>query len=409
MTKNRKLYKGFSTSCVQDHMDFSAISPHILPIFGTSSFKFESLEDSISVFKNLQHGYVYSRYANPTVDYVAQKIASLEIPYSDKNPWGVMTSSGMSAIYSLITSILRPGDCLICSTHLYGGTSEMFLKVLNEMNIKIVPTQFSDEKNIIKAIEANPTAKLLFMETPSNPTLECYDLSKVAEIAKTYHLMSIVDNTLCTPYLQQPLAHGIDFVIHSTTKYLNGHGNGIGGIILSYDREELRRKIAQQVKLIGSQISPFEAWLVYNGLKTLELRMERHCSNALKLAEFLSNHPYIEEVNYPGLAHHPGHHIAQKQMFRGFGGMLSFRIKNGSFDRIKNFMDNLKIATQAPTLGDVDTLVLHPYTSSHLNLTEEQKKMEGVTIDLVRMSVGIENIEDLLEDLENALQMASHS
>lgn len=238
------------------------------------------------------------------------------------------------------------------------------------------------------------------METPANPTLACIDIKWIAELAKSKNVLTAIDNTFCTPILQQPLALGIDFVVHSTTKYINGHGNSIAGIIIGH-LEEYKKGIWTTLKLAGTNCSPWDAWLINNGLKTLSLRMEKHCSNAQKLAEFLLRHPKVNLVNYNGLPDHPDHSLAKAQM-KGFGGMLSFEIKGG-MQAALGFMDKLDFCSLAPTLGDVDTLILHPSTSSHLNVDKELREANGITDGLIRVSVGIEDIDDIIHDIEQAL------
>jgi methionine-gamma-lyase len=394
---------GFGTFCLHGYKNLTRNESHILPIYPSSSFVFESLEDSIAVFTGKSEGHVYSRYGNPTVETVAQKIADLESYGQEEKAWGLLTSSGMSAIYVLLQSLLKPDRGLLCPLQLYGGTTELFRKVLEPHGINIHTADFSDLQFLDEYLSHHSDIEVIYLETPTNPTLLCFDLSHIIQIAKKRAIKVVVDNTFPTPYLQQPLLQGADYVIHSTTKYLNGHGNSIAGIIIGHKGDNNYHQIWQNLKLIGANCSPFEAWMVYNGLKTLELRMERHSANALAIAGFLERHVLIERVNYPGLESHATHQIAKKQMKNGFGGMLSLELKTDDLLTVAKFMNNLNLATQAPTLGDTDTLIMHPYTSSHLKVDEEQKKKEGVNINLVRFSIGIENVHDLIDDLNQAL------
>ncbi|MDX2136273.1 MAG: aminotransferase class I/II-fold pyridoxal phosphate-dependent enzyme [Saprospiraceae bacterium] len=377
--------------------------PHVLPIYPTSSFVFESIEEGIDLFQNIEKGHVYSRYANPTVDAVARKLAELEaFGLPDLRPEAVMTNSGMSAISTLLLGTLKAGDKLLTQGNLYGGTTELLRSILAPLGVEPIFADLRDPYNLARILHDEPGIRMVYCETPANPTLACVDLHAISELAHRHGAWCAVDNTFCTPFLQQPFAQGVDFIVHSTTKFLNGHGNGIAGIIIGRDRDLMRQKVWNAMKLLGSNCSPFEAWLVHNGLKTLAVRMERHCTNALELARFLSGHPAVENVNYPGLPTHPDHELAVRQMPNGFGGMLSFELKGGYNAGIR-LLNQTKLCTLAPTLGDVDTLLLHPASSSHLKVPRELREANGITDGLVRVSVGIEHVEDLKADLAQAM------
>ncbi len=251
-------------------------------------------------------------------------------------------------------------------------------------------------------LKKDPTISMCYFETPANPTMACVDIAALNSVCKKYNILTVADNTFCTPYLQQPLLMGTDIVIHSTTKYLNGHGNSIAGIILGTN-EEHQQRIWTTLKLVGSTCNAWDAWLIDQGLKTLALRMEKHSSNSISLAKYLEAHKKIKRVNHNGLNSHPDHNIANKQM-KNFGGMMSFEI-DGSLEDGMKFMNNLKFCTLAPTLGDVDTLILHPASSSHLNVDKALREGNGITDGLIRISVGIENFEDIKSDIEQALKM----
>jgi methionine-gamma-lyase len=401
--QDKKKSKGFGTKCNHDFAHTLVNPSHILPIYPSSSFTFDNLEDCISVFQSEKTGHVYSRYGNPTVDAVAQKIASLEQTDNITEVWGYMTSSGMSAIFVLLQSLLKPGDAILGPFQLYGGSTELFSKTFHRQQIELILTDFNDLNQIEDQLRLNKNIRIIYFETPTNPTLFCFDISIIVKIAHKYDVKVVVDNTFSTPYLQTPFLFDVDYIIHSSTKYLNGHGNGLSGIILGHSNDSHKELIVQNLKLIGAICSPFEAWLVYNGLKTLELRLQRQSDNALNIANHFLNHPKIENIFYPGLPSHSTHQIAVKQMSRGFGGMLSFSLRTKHLDNVIQFINSLKIATQAPTLGDTDTLVLHPDTSSHLRVDPKQKRKEKVDENLVRFSIGIENCEDLIEDIEQAL------
>jgi methionine-gamma-lyase len=392
--------KSFSSLTLHDYRRFEMTESHVPPLHLTSSFNYKSVEDSVDVFTGQAKGHVYSRYGNPNVESVAQKIADLEAYDLDTAARGLFTTNGMSAIHVLLEGLLRPGDEILTQGDLYGGTTELLLKVIKKHDHKVHQVDVGDLDHIRSALQANPNISLLYLETPTNPTLACVDLQAISAIAKENDCITVVDNTFCTPYLQRPLTLGIDFVLHSTTKYLNGHGTGLGGCIVGLaDRPEWKG-IWEVMKLTGGTGNPFDAWLVYQGLKTLPLRMEKHCANALSLAKWLEEQSDVTKVHYPGLKSSAYHEIARQNM-SSFGGMLSFDI--GSQERAMKVMNALKMATIAPTLGDVDTLVLHPATSSHLNVDEGTRKRFGITEGMIRVSVGLEDIYDLIADFEQAL------
>jgi methionine-gamma-lyase len=391
----------FGSFCVKEGQDTRTTKPHVLPIYATSSFEFEDIQQGINIFEGKEEGHVYGRYGNPTVNTIEQKLAQLEVFGSDDQAAAVMFSSGMSAISTLLMSCLRPGDKVLTQGNIYGGTTELFTKVFANYQIETILTDLTDAETTEDTIKQDPSIKMIYFETPANPSLACIDIAKMAEIAKRHDLLTVVDNTFCTPYLQQPLNMGIDFVLHSTTKYLNGHGNGIAGVVISKDIDFMKEKVWTAMKLIGTNSNPFDAWLVNNGLKTLELRMDRHCTNAMQVAQYLQDHPKVAFANYPGLKTHPHHDIAAGQMSQ-FGGMLSFELKGG-LDAGLHFMNSIQFCTLAPTLGDVDTLVLHPASSSHIKVDKAVREANGITDGLIRLSTGIENVEDIIDDLEQAI------
>ncbi|MBK8369891.1 MAG: aminotransferase class I/II-fold pyridoxal phosphate-dependent enzyme [Saprospiraceae bacterium] len=389
------------THCVVEYDDQVSTKPHILPIYATSSFEMEGMDEAAEIFKGKNPGHVYGRYGNPTIDTTAKKIADLEGFGLGISAYAFMTSSGMSAISVLVQSILKSGSVIITQEDLYGGTTELFKTVFSQFNITTSQIDLNNHELLEQLLKKDAIPKVVYIETPSNPVCTCIDIEKVVTLCKKYDVMTIVDNTFCTPMIQQPFGLGADFIIHSTTKYLNGHGNSIAGVIVGHN-ENYRASIGKFLKLIGATCNPFDAWLVYNGLKTLGLRMERHSLNAKTLADYLNSHPKINNVNYVGLPNHKGYEIAKKQM-KMSGGMLSFEVKGG-FLAAKKLMNALRLATYAPTLGDVNTLVLHPRTSSHLNVNPEICEKNGITEGLIRVSVGIENISDIIRDFSEALE-----
>lgn len=391
----------FESICVQEAPDTRKNKPHILPIYATSSFAFESIDEGIDIFTNKKEGFVYSRYANPTVESVGRKIARLESFGMDQEATAIMTSSGMSAISTLIAGCLSKGDKILTQANLYGGTTELIKKIFGRLGIDAIFTDFQKYDVLESILAKDSSIKMMYLESPANPTLACVDLEKLGFLGKKFNALTAIDNTFCTPYLQQPLKWGIDFVIHSTTKYLNGHGNSTAGAIISLDAEMMKDKVWTTMKLIGTNCNPFDAWLTSNGMKTLVIRMDKHSNNALLLAKHLESHPKILRVNYTGLESHPDHKLAEKQMSQ-HGGMMSFEVKGG-LEAGKQLMNKISMCTLAPTLGDVDTLILHPASMSHLSIPREIRMANGITDGLIRISVGIEAIEDLISDLDQAL------
>jgi methionine-gamma-lyase len=377
------------------------IRSHQLPIFASSSFEFADIAHGIDVFAGKEQAHFYSRYANPTIDAVAQKIADLEGFGLHKTMRGVMVSSGMAAISTLLMGVLKTGDKLLTQGNLYGGTTELFNKILQPLGITPIYTNLNNEEEVRNAYAKHPEIRCVYFETPANPTLECIDIAALVTLVKgDFGSIVVCDNTFCTPLLQQPFAFGVDFVIHSTTKYLNGHGNATAGIIVGEESAAMHR-VWEAMKLIGSNCNPFDAWLTATGMKTLEVRMQRHCANACSVAAWLETQPPVSRVNHPSLASHPSHALAKRQM-SGFGGMLSFDMAGG-FDAAVALMKRLKFASFAPTLGDVDTLIMHPASMSHVNVPQEMRLKNGITAGLIRLSVGIENVQDIIDDLAQAM------
>lgn len=397
-----KKEKGFSTTSIHNP-DREQVHSQSLPLYLTSSFGFGNIEEAIDIFTGKNQGYVYSRYANPTIKSVESKISRLEVHGSDIEAFAIMTSSGMSAIHTLLSTLLKPGDKILTQGNLYGGTTELLKKILGQMEIRTEFIKLHEVDELSARLSSDPDIKLVYLESPANPTLDCIDIRSVASCCQDHNVISVIDNTFCTPYLQQPLLLGIDYCIHSTTKYMNGHGTGTAGVIVGKSELNSFQSIWQTMKLMGTNCSPFEAWLVNNGLKTLSLRMDKHCQNAMALAEFLEGHPAILKVNYPGLESFSDHMIAKKQM-KDFGGMLSFTV-DADLSSTLRVMNQFQLCSMAPTLGDTDTLVLHPTTSSHLNVDPALRTEFGISDNMIRVSVGIEDIEDIIEDFKQALDV----
>lgn len=375
--------------------------PHILPIYPTSAYDFASLEQGMAIFEGKEQGHIYGRFGNPTIDVVAQKVADMEAHGTGIKAQGYFFSSGMSAISTLMFSLLKPGDQILTQGNIYGGTTALMQKLLQPLSITPQMVDLQDLNAVEDTLKTNKNIKLLYFETPSNPILSCMDIEGLANLAKKYGIYSVVDNTFCTPYLQQPLQYGIDFVIHSTTKFLNGHGNSIAGIVVSPLLELMKEKLVPIMRVAGTTGNPWDAWLLHNGLKTLALRMDRHSSNAQTIAEFLEHHYVVKTVNYVGLTSHPDYTLAQKQMRKG-GGIVSFELKKG-LEAGKKFIRALEFCTLAPTLGDPDTLMMHPASMSHSSIDRTLRLQNGITDGLIRISVGIESAIDIVADIEQAL------
>ena len=386
--------------CVKTAERNESTKPHQLPLYLSSSFVMEDSQEAVDIFTGQKKGHVYGRYGNPTIDTVANKIAAMEGFDLAGDAYGFLTSSGMSAITTLMMSTLQAGDSVLTQGNLYGGSTELLKKILFRMGVNTIFTNLQKLEEVEHIIKNNSNIRMLYFETPANPTMACIDIKAINTIASKYAVPTAIDNTFCTPYLQRPLSLGTDYVIHSTTKYLNGHGNSIAGAIIASDYDA-SRKIWETLKLNGSTCNPFDAWLLSNGLKTLAIRMDKHSSNAQKIAEYLQQHDKVTHVNYNGLKDHPDHEVASKQMSQ-FGGMLSFAVQGGQAEALAT-IDRLKCCTHAPTLGDVDTLVLHPATSSHLNVDKQIREENGITDGMIRVSVGIEDIDDLINDFKQAL------
>jgi len=406
--KQRFDYSGISSLALHEAQHRFANSSHLSPIYATSTFTFNNADEGMRRFSGEEDGYIYSRWENPSFKPAEEIIAALET-FKLKNESGdslkvksILHASGMAALSCLFQTNLKSGDAVLSHFSLYGGTHEYLHKILVQNGITPVIADLRDLNVAEDAIRQNKNIRLVHLETPANPTIQCVDIEAIAQLAKQYGLIVSVDNTFATPYLQQPFKYGVDFVVHSTTKFLNGHGTAIGGVLVGRDIEFMKTKATKWHRLLGGNSNPFDAFLLLNGIKTLELRMDRHCSNAVAIAGFLQQHNAVAQVNYNGLESHPDYAVAKKQM-KHPGAMLSFELKGG-LNAGKQFIDKLEMCTRAVSLGTADTLVSHPASMSHYGVSENERLQFGITDGLIRMSVGLENIEDILTDLENALQ-----
>ena len=385
---------------------------HVSPIFQTSTFSFPDVATGAALFKGEAEGYIYTRMSNPNQTQLAEKHAILEgldlIRQQPDKPVdeivaGMVFTSGMAAVTSAILARVKTGDTIIAQKSLYGATFNLLNDLAPRYGINVV--FLGDNISLPaweKALKEHPETSMLYCETPANPTMALVDLQGVAELAHKTGAWVMVDNTFATPYCQRPLTLGCDVVIHSTTKYLSGHGTMIGGSVVSRHPDFVHKELFTMLKILGGSPSPFDCWLSNIGLKTLEIRMERHCASALKIAQYLENHPAIDRVYYPGLESHPEHALAMKQM-HGFGGMITFDLKGG-LKAGERMMNNVKLATLAVSLGNVDTLIQHPASMTHASMGKEARLEAGITDGLVRLSVGIENVEDIIADLDQAMR-----
>ncbi|HMU69966.1 MAG TPA: aminotransferase class I/II-fold pyridoxal phosphate-dependent enzyme, partial [Chitinophagales bacterium] len=378
------------------------ILSHNEPIFATTAYGFESLDHANMLFDDPSKGYVYSRWGNPTIEMAEKKIALLETSGSDIDATAQLFSSGMAAIAAAMTSCATSGDTILTQHQLYGTTDELMQKQLAAWNINTMRMDLNDFDAVEKALKKNKKITLVYIETPSNPMMSVTDIQTVAEIAHRYGRMVAVDNTFASPYCQKPLLLGADLVIHSATKYLNGHGNGLGGVVVSRDRNFMRERIWMKVKLLGANSNAFDSWLLLQGMKTLEIRMQRHCDNAAVVAAFLSDHHAVKKVHYCGHKDHPQRNIINRQM-SDYSGMLSFELKGG-LKAGKKLMQSVKLCNVITTLGTLDTLIQHPASMTHVNVPKERRLAAGISDGLVRMSVGIENAADILNDLEQGMK-----
>jgi methionine-gamma-lyase len=403
---NVKFWKGFSSTAIHSGHEKDANSAHLTPIYASSTYVFDDADQGMRRFNGEEKGYIYSRWGNPTMTEAEEKISALEAFGLDNNGKplelkAILHASGMAAISTLMLGTLNAGDKVLSHYSLYGGTQELLEKVLPPLGIEGVIADIRDLGKAEEAIKNDKSIKMLYLETPANPTSQCVDIEALTDLGHKYNLIVAVDNTFATPYLQQPFKYGVDYVMHSTTKFLNGHGTAIGGILIGKDIAHMEGRMTKVHRLLGGNSNPFDAFLLVQGMKTLELRMEKHCTNAETIAIWLEKHPAISKVNYLGLPSHPDHKTSLKQM-KHPGAAYSFELKNG-LEAGKRFIDKLQMCVRAVSLGTCDTLISHPASMTHHGVPKEKREQYGITDGLIRISVGIESIEDILADLEQAL------
>ena len=390
----KKKQLGFETKQVHAGHFKDAYGSVAVPIYQTSTFEFIDADHGAACFAREDSGYIYSRIANPTIKAFEDNIASLENGYG-----GIATSSGMGAATTIYMALLGKGQHIVSTDAIYGPARAVIENHFSRFGVEYSYIDTSDTQNILRAIQ--PNTKVLYIETPANPTMQISDLKACASIAEEHNLTLVVDNTFCSPFLQNPLDLGADVVFHSITKFINGHADVVGGVIVT-KTEELYKKIRPLMVNMGCNMDPHQAYMVLRGVKTLSVRVERADQNAGIIADYLEKHPKVNWIKYPGLPSHPQYELARQQM-KGFGSMISFGIKDG-FEGGKKLMNNVQLAKLAVSLGGVESLIQHPASMTHAIVPEKEKLMAGITPDLVRLSVGIEYINDLLSDLEEALK-----
>lgn len=387
--------KGFNTKLIHAGIFEDEFGSATVPIYQTSTFKFRSAQHGADCFSGASDGYIYTRIGNPTIRAFERNIAEIEGGYD-----GIATSSGMGAITSVYMALLNGGDHIISSGAVYGPARGVLEQDFSRFHVEASFVNTANLDEITSAIR--PNTRVLYIETPANPTMEITDIAACADLAKKHGLTLVVDNTFCSPFLQNPLDLGADVVLHSITKFINGHADIVGGVIVTRE-EALYRKIRHSMVYMGCNMDPTQAFMVLRGVKTLALRMERAQANAMKVAGFLESHPKVAWIKYPGLTSHPQYDLACRQM-RGFGAMMSFGLKGG-YDAGKKLMDNVHLALLAVSLGGVETLIQHPASMTHAGISKEHKLAAGITDDLVRFSVGIEDAADIIEDLRHGLSL----
>lgn len=382
-----------STAAIRIQTPLTDEMEHSTPLFLTSSFQFDTAEDMQGAFAETNDHNIYTRFVNPTVTEFVQKVSALEEAEA-----GFATASGMAAIFGTFMAFLNQGDHILSSPSIFGSTHTILTKYMTRWGIQSSYANFSDAADIVTHIL--PNTKMVYLETPTNPGLDIFDLEMIGKICNERNILLVVDNCFATPLLQKPMRYGADLVIHSATKWMDGQGRVIGGIVVG--KKDLIREIYLFCRNTGPSMSPFNAWVLTKSLETLDVRMQRHCENALALAKALEDHPAINWVKYPFLPSHPGYEIAKKQMKAG-GGIVTFELKGGSEAGIR-FMNTLSMFSLTSNLGDTRSIASHPASTTHSKLSEQEKEAVGITPGLIRISVGLEHFEDIKSDIQQALE-----
>jgi O-succinylhomoserine sulfhydrylase len=392
-----KKSKHFETSAIRTQIERSKQKEHSVPIFATSSFVFENSNEARAAFAEEIDANIYSRYSNPNTDEFIQKLCQME-----NTEDGVATATGMAAIFLALTAHLTAGDHIVVSRSLFGSTHQIVTKLLPRWGITHTFVDIQKNSEWEKAIM--PQTRLLFAETPSNPGLDLCDLEFLGKLAKKYNCLFVVDNSFATPYIQNPASFGAHLICHSATKFLDGQGRVLGGAVLG--SRSIMKEVRFLARHIGPTLSPFDAWILSKSLETLAIRMEKHCENALAVAEYLSNSKEVISIKYPFISSHPQASLAKKQMKLG-GAMVTFELKGG-FERCIKFLDKLEMLSLTSNLGDTRTTVTHPASTTHSKLLPEERALVNITDSLVRVSVGLEHINDILADMEQAIQVSKN-
>ncbi len=390
--------EGFATQSVRSGVYRSDQREHSEAIYLTSSFAYESAAQAQAVFAGDESGNVYSRYTNPSVKMFEERMAILEGRSVAQEITACATASGMSAILGSCMALLKSGDHVICSRNVFGTTFTIFAKYFAKFGVQTTFVDLADYQQWQDAI--TPNTRLLFLETPSNPMSDIADMALLADIAHRHNALLMVDNCFCTPALQQPLLFGADLVMHSATKFIDGQGRCLGGVVVG--RKALVDEVHLWQRAAGATISPFNAWVLYKSLETLKVRMDAHCRNTQELATWLNEHPAVQQVFYAGLPSHPGHELAKKQQ-KGFGGVLAFTVR-GAREEAWKVIDSVQILSRTANLGDTRSTITHPETTTHCRLSDEDKIKSGITKNLIRVAVGLEDVDDLKADLDRGLK-----
>ena len=383
---------GFETQAIRNQLERTQYLEHSVPLYLTSSFVFEDAEDMRASFAEEKDRNIYSRYSNPNTNEFINKVCKMEGAEA-----GFAFASGMAAVYSTFAALLQSGDHIVSSSSVFGATHSLFVKYFPKWNIETTYFDITKPETIESFIK--PNTKILFAESPTNPAVDIIDLELLGDIAKKHNLILIIDNCFATAYIQQPIKWGAHLVVHSATKLIDGQGRVLGGVTVG--NEDLIKEIYLFSRLTGPSLSPFNAWVLSKSLETLAIRVDRHCENAMKVAEFLESHPQVNTVKYPFLKSHPQHDIAKKQMKLG-GNIVAFEIKGG-IEAGRAFLDKIRLCSLSPNLGDTRTIVTHPASTTHSKLSVEERLAVSITDGLVRVSVGLETVNDVIADLEQAL------
>jgi O-succinylhomoserine sulfhydrylase len=383
---------GFETQAIRNQLERTQYLEHSVPLYLTSSFVFEDAEDMRASFAEEKDRNIYSRYSNPNTNEFVDKVCKMEGAEA-----GFAFASGMAAVYSTFATLLKSGDHIVSASSVFGATHSLFVNYFPKWNIETSYFDLTKPETIESFIK--PNTKILFAESPTNPAVDIIDLELLGAIAKKHNLILIIDNCFATPYIQQPIKWGAHLVVHSATKLMDGQGRVLGGVTVG--SADLIKDIYLFSRLTGPSLSPFNAWVLSKSLETLAIRVDRHCENAMKVAEFLESHPNVNTVKYPFLKSHPQYEIAKKQMKLG-GNIVAFEIKGG-IEAGRAFLDKIKLCSLSPNLGDTRTIVTHPASTTHSKLSVEERLAVSITDGLVRVSVGLETVEDVIADLEQAL------